>query len=57
MTYKLGYNKWDHIEVSDDEDDTLPNIDTPSLFCWLHQARVDRMEQQKVDVQVPGRNL
>lgn len=25
--------------------DTHPNIDTPSLFRWRHQARVDRMEQ------------
>lgn len=36
---------WDHIEVSDDEDDTHPNIDTPSLFRWRHQARVERMEE------------
>ena len=28
----LNYSKWDNIEVSDDEDDTHPNIDTPSLF-------------------------
>ena len=28
----VDYRKWDHIEVSDDEDDTHPNIDTPSLF-------------------------
>ncbi|CAL1547310.1 unnamed protein product [Lymnaea stagnalis] len=33
--------------ISDDEDDTHPNIDTPSLFRWRHQARVDRMEEQK----------
>ena len=39
------YRKWDHIEVSDDEDDTHPNIDTPSLYRWRHQARVERMEQ------------
>lgn len=32
-------------KVSDDEDDTHPNIDTPSLFRWRHQARVDRMEE------------
>ncbi|XP_056100788.1 hsp90 co-chaperone Cdc37, partial [Rhinichthys klamathensis goyatoka] len=40
----IDYSVWDHIEVSDDEDDTHPNIDTPSLFRWRHQARVDRME-------------
>ena len=34
-------------QVSDDEDDTHPNIDTPSLFRWRHQARVERMEEQK----------
>ncbi|XP_034046036.1 hsp90 co-chaperone Cdc37 [Thalassophryne amazonica] len=44
---KIDYSVWDHIEVSDDEDDTHPNIDTPSLFRWRHQARVERMEQFK----------
>merc|ERR1711942_502406 len=43
----LNYSKWDKIEVSDDEDDTHPNIDTPSLFKWRHEARVQRMEEQK----------
>ncbi|KAL7055618.1 hypothetical protein AAHC03_022731 [Spirometra sp. Aus1] len=38
----LSYSKWDHIEISDDEDDTHPNIDTPSLFRWRHQARLER---------------
>ncbi|CAH8862807.1 unnamed protein product [Trichobilharzia szidati] len=38
----VNYSKWDHIEVSDDEDDTHPNIDTPSLFRWRHQARLER---------------
>ena len=32
-------------KVSDDEDDTHPNIDTPSLFKWRHEARVKRMEE------------
>ncbi|KAJ7317264.1 hypothetical protein JRQ81_003426 [Phrynocephalus forsythii] len=41
----VDYGVWDHIEVSDDEDETHPNIDTPSLFRWRHQARVERMEQ------------
>ena len=36
-----------YAQVSDDEDDTHPNIDTPSLFRWRHQARVERMEQAK----------
>ena len=43
----VNYSKWDHIEISDDEDDTHPNIDTPSLFRWRHQARLERMEQEK----------
>ncbi|XP_070536553.1 hsp90 co-chaperone Cdc37-like [Ptychodera flava] len=43
----VDYSKWDHIEISDDEDDTHPNIDTPSLFRWRHQARVERMEESK----------
>jgi hypothetical protein len=32
-------------QISDDEDDTHPNIDTPSLFKWRHEARVQRMEE------------
>lgn len=43
----INYSKWDHIEISDDEDDTHPNIDTPSLFRWRHQARIEKMEEQK----------
>ena len=52
----VNYSKWDHIEVrhdtyiheysvSDDEDDTHPNIDTPSLFRWRHQARIERDQE------------
>lgn len=43
----VDYSKWKNIEISDDEDDTHPNIDTPSLFRWRHQARVERMEEHK----------
>ncbi|XP_028409108.1 hsp90 co-chaperone Cdc37-like isoform X2 [Dendronephthya gigantea] len=43
----VDYSKWDHIEVSDDEDETHPNIDTPSLFRWRHQARVEKMDELK----------
>ncbi|XP_017880498.1 hsp90 co-chaperone Cdc37 [Ceratina calcarata] len=43
----VDYSKWKDIEISDDEDDTHPNIDTPSLFRWRHQARVERMEEQR----------
>ncbi|CAD5117945.1 DgyrCDS6687 [Dimorphilus gyrociliatus] len=48
---RLDYSKWDHIEISDDEDDTHPNIDTPSLFRWRHQARLERMEQAEKEKQ------
>jgi len=41
----IDYSKWKDIEVSDDEDDTHPNIDTPSLFKWRHEARIQRMEE------------
>jgi cell division cycle protein 37 len=34
-------------QVSDDEDETHPNIDTPSLFRWRHQARVEKMDELK----------
>uniref|UniRef100_A0A8D8MRX7 Hsp90 co-chaperone Cdc37 n=1 Tax=Culex pipiens TaxID=7175 RepID=A0A8D8MRX7_CULPI len=43
----VDYSKWKNIEISDDEDETHPNIDTPSLFRWRHQARVERMEEQE----------
>ncbi|OAF65182.1 Hsp90 chaperone protein kinase-targeting subunit [Intoshia linei] len=39
----LNYSKWDHIDISDDEDDTHPNVDTPSLFRWRHKARIEKM--------------
>jgi cell division cycle protein 37 len=45
----VDYSKWKNIEVSDDEDETHPNIDTPSLFRWRHQARVERMEQFEME--------
>ncbi|XP_054272354.1 hsp90 co-chaperone Cdc37 isoform X2 [Macrosteles quadrilineatus] len=41
----VDYSKWKDIEISDDEDETHPNIDTPSLFRWRHQARIERMEE------------
>lgn len=43
----VDYSKWKDIEISDDEDETHPNIDTPSLFRWRHQARIDRMEERR----------
>ncbi|XP_055844020.1 hsp90 co-chaperone Cdc37 [Episyrphus balteatus] len=41
----VDYSKWKDIEISDDEDEVHPNIDTPSLFRWRHQARIERMEE------------
>ncbi|KAF6211426.1 hypothetical protein GE061_011938 [Apolygus lucorum] len=43
----VDYSKWKNIEISDDEDDTHPNIDTPSLFRWRHEARVERMDEMR----------
>merc|ERR1712060_533223 len=45
----INYSKWDNIEISDDEDDTHPNIHTPSLFKWRHEARVQRMQELEVE--------
>ncbi|KAJ8958925.1 hypothetical protein NQ318_019694 [Aromia moschata] len=47
----VDYSKWKNIEISDDEDETHPNIDTPSLFRWRHQARVERMEERKREME------
>uniref|UniRef100_A0A671LYP3 Hsp90 co-chaperone Cdc37 n=1 Tax=Sinocyclocheilus anshuiensis TaxID=1608454 RepID=A0A671LYP3_9TELE len=44
----IDYSVWDHIEVSDDEDEIHPNIDTPSLFRWRHQVRVFFLTKQAV---------
>lgn len=55
----IDYSKWKNIEISDDEDDTHPNIDTPSLFRWRHKARLERMaeiQQEKEQVE-GGKNL
>lgn len=45
MARPIDYSKWKDIEISDDEDDTHPNIDTPSLFKWRHEARVQRQQE------------
>ncbi|XP_068234630.1 hsp90 co-chaperone Cdc37 [Palaemon carinicauda] len=46
----VDYSKWKDIEISDDEDDTHPNIDTPSLFRWRHQARLERMAEKEQEM-------
>ncbi|XP_042203686.1 hsp90 co-chaperone Cdc37-like [Homarus americanus] len=47
----VDYSKWKDIEISDDEDDTHPNIDTPSLFRWRHQARLERMAEKEKELE------
>jgi len=50
----VDYSKWKDIEISDDEDETHPNVDTPSLFRWRHEARVEKMkevEKEKAEFQ------
>jgi hypothetical protein len=44
----IDYSAWEKIEVSDDENETHPNIDDASLFRWRHQARLERMELHKL---------
>jgi cell division cycle protein 37 len=46
---KIDYSRWNNIEISDDEDEVHPNIDTPSLFRWRHQARMDRMAEAEAE--------
>lgn len=41
----LDYSRWNNIEISDDEDDTHPNVDTASLFRWRHRAREEKMAE------------
>ncbi|KAH7727021.1 Hsp90 co-chaperone Cdc37 [Aphelenchoides avenae] len=43
----IDYSKWKSIEVSDDEDDTHPNIHTPALFRLRHQSRLEKMAAMK----------
>ena len=40
----VDYSVWDHIEVSDDEDETHPNIDTASLFRCRQQVERARAQ-------------
>uniref|UniRef100_UPI0037E803C5 hsp90 co-chaperone Cdc37-like n=1 Tax=Semicossyphus pulcher TaxID=241346 RepID=UPI0037E803C5 len=47
MSTKAGidYSVWDHIYVSDDEDETSPFVDTPSLFRMRHRSRLEKMAE------------
>ncbi len=48
MGTPTDYSKWKNIELSDDEDDTHPNIEKQSLFRWRHQSRLERMAERKI---------
>ncbi len=50
MSKGFNYNKWDKIELSDDESDCHPNIDKDSWFRMKHRSRLER--EQKEDVEV-----
>lgn len=41
------YSGRKNIEISANEDDIHPNIDTLSLFRWRYQERIERMEERK----------
>jgi cell division cycle protein 37 len=50
MSKPFDYSKWDKIELSDDEEDVHPNIDKESWFRMKHRSRVEREEQEAVEV-------
>ena len=41
------YSKWDHIELSDDEEDMHPNIDRDSMIRLKRRTREEREEQDE----------
>lgn len=45
----FDYSKWDHIELSDDEEDLHPNIDKDSWFRMKHRNRVEKEEEEDKD--------
>lgn len=45
----IDYSRWNNINLSDDEDDTHPNVDTPSLFKWRHEARLEKNKQKEIE--------
>jgi cell division cycle protein 37 len=49
MSKPFDYSKWDNIELSDDEEDTHPNIDRESWFRLKHRSRVEREENEEKD--------
>ena len=49
MSKGFDYSKWDHIELSDDDEDVHPNIDRESWFRMKHRSRVEREETEEKD--------
>jgi cell division cycle protein 37 len=47
----FNYNKWDNIELSDDESDLHPNIDKDSWFRMKHRSRLEREEKEDREIQ------
>ena len=52
MSKGFNYNKWDNIELSDDESDLHPNIDKDSWFRMKHRSRLEREEKEDKEIQV-----
>ena len=50
----FNYNKWDNIELSDDESDLHPNIDKDSWFRMKHRSRLEREAQEDEEVKKIG---
>jgi cell division cycle protein 37 len=46
MSKPISYAQWKNMEISDDEDETHPNIHKPSLDKWRHEARLQRREKR-----------
>eukprot|EP01135_Chromosphaera_perkinsii_P002688 Nk52_evm56s226 gene=Nk52_evmTU56s226 len=44
---RVDYSQWNQIEISDDEDDTHPNVDTEYLFRLRHERRIHNMKKEE----------
>jgi len=48
MSKGFDYSKWDHIELSDDEEDFHPNIDNDSMIRLKRRSREEREAQEEL---------
>jgi len=48
MSKGFDYSKWDHIELSDDEEDFHPNIDNDSMIRMKRRTREEREGNEEV---------